>query len=116
MKTSKLLYAWAFLRSIRHNDEDGFSYSRSLRLVCRYHTYLVRNDWDFRYQFQTPATREAFILACEQAMKEIMWCYQNGIYDSFNHYLKCHRFLLTARLIARRLPLLWHLAYLWPLL
>ena len=116
MKRNIISYAWNLFRSVRRNEKDGFSACHELRLVCRYHTYSCYQDWTIRWRFQKPVSRADFIDACNLCIQEMEWTYRQGIFDHINHYIKTHHLLLVLRLLAERLPLLWHLAFQWPLL
>lgn len=102
-------------RSVRRNAADGFSECRDIRFVIRYHCLVQYHDWDARWLLQKPATRQDFLDACQMFLLEIETLYKDGLYDHINHYLKCHHILLTLRLLARRHPLLWYLAFHLPL-
>lgn len=109
------VYAWNVFRSVRRNDKDGFSMCRDIRFVCRYHCLVKYHDWDVRYKFQAPSSREEFINACIECSNELVYVSRNGLLDRAEHYWKCQHTLRVLKILCNRFPLIWHLAYKLPI-
>ena len=111
MKLNKILYAWRLFKSVRLSSSDGFSQFRAIRYVCRYHCLVEYHGWDVQWKFRKPQSREQFIDTCNTCVKEMEKLYINDMFASHEHYSMCHSLLLSLRLLAERMPIVWWLTF-----
>lgn len=82
-----------------------------LRHVCRYHLYIVEDDYSPRNHFGHPKNREAFIETIKHHLEEIEKVHYLGLYDKREHYDGCKSYLKHLLSFATHYPFLWFVRF-----
>lgn len=99
-----------FMRLRTANDlfNDTIEYQNKWqRWVCRYHLYVVKDDYSTRDKLSHPGNREEYIKFIEHLYKEMQQVFYDGFFDNRTHYDMCRLYLKQLLIFTRQYPLLW---------